>query len=362
MKCYITRTGSFLPGEPVDNASLPLYLGDLEGEESIRKKILRMNGIKLRYYALDHAQNPTHDVYELAALAAERCLGAAKIAISYLSAGSTNTPWVAPGISSHLHARLAQRGLVSGPVEINSNSGICTSSSQALINASRAVQSGDHRVALCVGVDQPSDILKSSVIQPPDDRDHPQGIAQSKWFMSVFLRSMLSDGAGAFLLQDEPSPHGISYKMNWSHSRSFANEAPRCMTLDNRTLLLSQDVNVLAQHMEPCVRQMIVGAFAASGEEISDYRMILPHLSSLYFKRLMHGVVEKLCKGQAPDYWTNLETSGNTGAASIFILLDAFTRARPPAHGDKILLFIPESGQFNFVMVSLTAIHDAQPL
>ena len=56
------------------------------------------------------------------------------------------------------------------------------------------------------------------------------------------------------------------------------------------------------------------------------------------------------------DYWTNLETSGNTGAASIFIMLDEYTRTNRPEDGDRILLFIPESGQFNFVVISLTAI------
>ena len=37
-------------------------------------------------------------------------------------------------------------------------------------------------------------------------------------------------------------------------------------------------------------------------------------------------------------------------------MLDDFTRTRPPADGDRILLFVPESGQFNFVLISLTAI------
>lgn len=357
MNAYITRTGSFLPGEKIGNADLPSFMGELDGEADFRRKILRMNRIKFRHYALDHNQNPTHDIYELAALAAGTCLGADTDEISHLSAGSTNTPWVGPGISSILHDRLAAKGLVSGALEINSNSGICSSSAQALVNSSRAIRSGDHRRSLCIGVEQPSAILKSSFIQPPDDRHlHPEKPTESKWFMSVFLRSMLSDGAGAFLLENAPPSTGISYRINWTHSRSFAHATPLCMTLESRSLLLSQDVSILAQHLAPCVREALSGAMASNGDQLSAYQIILPHLSSFYFKNHMLDAIADMSGGQTIPHWTNLETTGNTGAASIFIMLDDFTRTRPPADGDRILLFVPESGQFNFVLISLTAI------
>lgn len=355
MNAYITRTGSFLPGEIIDNASLPSFMGELDGEADVRRKILRMNGIKSRHYALDPNQNPTHDVYELAALAAEACLGAGTHEIGHLSAGSTNTPWVGPGISSLLHDRLAAKGLVSGALEINSNSGICSSSAQALVNSSRAIRSGDHHRSLCIGVEQPSAILKSSFIRPPEDRHlHLEKPTESKWFMSVFLRSMLSDGAGAFLLESEPDAAHISYRINWTHSRSFAHAAPLCMGLESGSLLLSQDVSILAKHLAPCVREAITGAMASHGDHLSAYQTILPHLSSFYFRNLMLGAIAET--GETIPHWTNLETAGNTGAASIFIMLDEFTRTRPPANGDRILLFVPESGQFNFVLISLTAI------
>ena len=358
MNCYITGTGSFLPGEPVANAAIVEFMGELPDEASVRRKILRMNGIKSRHYALDRDQSATHDVYEMAALATRNCLGGEAAAFSYLSAGSTNTPLVGPGLSSILHSRLARHGLIAADLEINSNSGICTSSAQALVNACRAVASGDHSEALCIGVEQPSDILKSSVIRPPDDRDqHLENPTGSKWFMSVFLRSMLSDGAGAALIRDRPATGGISYRVNWSYSRSFAHETPLCMSLESRSLLLSQDVAVLARHMKPCVDKLMRGAMARHGESLADYRVVLPHLSSFYFKSYMLDVLTELGQGALIDYWTNLETAGNTGAASIFIMLDEYTRRHPPAHGEKVLLFIPESGQFNFVVISLTTIH-----
>lgn len=358
MNCFLTRTGAYLPGDPVTNEEIPNYLGSFEGEEETRSKILRMNGILSRHYALDLQQNATEDLYEMSSAAAIECLGEepTPAPISYLSAGSTNTPLVGPGLSSLLHDRLAMAGKLPHPVEINSNSGICTASAQALINGVRAVASGEHKAALCIGAEQPSDILKSTSMNPMDDRSEHEDIRQSKWFMSIFLRSMLSDGAGAFLLENQPAESGLSFKVNWTYSRSFANQAPLCMKLENRTLLLSQDVTILADHLPSVTREIVAGAFRANHDDLSSYKCVLPHLSSFFFKRYLLGTLREFCGGNAADYWTNLETVGNTGAASIYIMLDEYVKTQSLDDGDKIVLFIPESGQFNFAIISLTAI------
>lgn len=357
MNAYITRIGSFLPGEKIDNDCLPQFMGELEGEADVRKIILRMNGIRSRHYALNRDQEPTHDVYDLAVNAAENCLEPGSQEIDHLSAGSTNTPMIGPGISSILHSRLSLKGILTKGIEINSNSGICASSAQALVNSSRAIRCGDHNSSLCIGVEQPSAILKSTFIKPPSDREtHIGSLTGSKWFMSVFLRSMLSDGAGAFLLKDQPREKGISYRINWTHSHSFAHTAPLCMSLEGGSLRISQDVSILTEHLGPCVREVVSGAMVANGDSLASYDIILPHLSSFSFKHHLMGVLEEMCEGNPVSHWTNLETAGNTGAASIFIMLDEFTRTQSPINGDRIMLFIPESGQFNFVLISLTAI------
>ncbi len=361
MSAFITRTGAFLPGEAVDNASIPTYLGTMLGEAKVRDRVLRANGIKKRHYALDRQQNATHDVYELAATAVEDCLERVDLdgPITYLSAGSTNTPFSGPGLSSMLHGELEKRGLIEHPLEINSNAGICTSAAQSLVNACRAVQSGDHSHALCVGVEQASAVLKSKAIKPVYDvAQMVRDVRQSKWFMSIFLRFMLSDGAGAFLVQDKPLKVGPSFEVEWTHSRSFAHEAPLCMKLDNKSSLLSQDIGVLMKYMGPCIKKVVAEAMGKNDDHISGYKVILPHLSSFFFRRQMFDVFKSLAEGsdQEIDYWTNLETVGNTGSASIFIMLDEYVRTHQLTHGDRILLFIPESGRFNFVLVSLTAI------
>jgi len=357
--CYITRTGSYLPGEPVDNENIQRYLGTVLGERRVRSKILKANGIQLRHYALDQKQNETYSLYEMAALAVRNCLpaDATPLQVNYLSAGTTHAPLLAPGVSSILHDQLSKGKVISHALEINSNSGICSSGAQAIVNAARAVKSGDSATAICVGVEQSSAGLKSKSFRTTYDipvmlRD----VRASKWFMSVFLRFMLSDGAGAFLLEPQPGAQGISLKVNWTYSRSFANEAPLCMHINSNTMILSQDIKTLAKYMAPLSKKAVEGALCEHDEKLEMYSMVLPHMSSYYFEPSVKRILAGLSPNREMPYWTNLRTAGNTGAASIFIMLDEYLKTKPVKSGDRLLLFVPESGQFNYVLISLTVV------
>jgi 3-oxoacyl-[acyl-carrier-protein] synthase III len=358
-ECYITSTGSYLPGEPVDNESIGKYLGTVIGEGSIRDKILHANGIQSRHYALDKKQNATHTLYELAAEAVKDCLPQDRnsLNVNYLSAGTTHAPLLAPGLSSILHDQLSKDKLIGHPLEINSNSGICSSGAQAIVNAARAVKSGDAQAAICVGVEQPSVGLKSKAFRTTYDIPAIlRNVRSSRWFMSVFLRFMLSDGAGAFLLEQQPSGQGLSLKVNWTYSRSFANQAPLCMQLPSNPMILSQDVKILARYMVPLSHKALEDALCEHEERLDSYTIFLPHMSSYYFEPAVRKTLAKLSPNRVVPYWTNLRTAGNTGAASIFIMLDEYLKTHPVAAGDRLLLFVPESGQFNYVIISLSVV------
>jgi 3-oxoacyl-[acyl-carrier-protein] synthase-3 len=366
MSTFITGTGSFLPGPPIGNNSIEEYLGIIEGEQLVRRQVLAVNGIRTRHYALDTDQNETFDVYQLGVLAAQNCLkGLAPIApISYLSAGTTHAPYSGPGIASIVHSQLAQQAIIPEPVEVNSNSGICTSSATGVINAFRAIQSGVHQTALCIGAEQSTQALKSTAFRIIKDTETMErDLKRSQWFMSVFLRFMLSDGAGAWLLESQSREDRTCFKINWTFSRSYASEAPLCMHYDNRSARLSQDVDILSKHLFVFAKTFVTECFERHQERLDSYQIILPHLSSYFFQRKMERLIKQLCgdKGAQPTTWTNLATAGNTGAASIFVMLDQFVRTQQSKAGDRFLLFIPESGQFNFVMISLTQVNSIQP-
>ena len=215
--CYITKTAAFLPGAAVENDAIERHLGSVGGDTEIRDQVLALNGIKQRYYAQNDKQQQTYNLYELASQAVS-LLNLEEIEsareITYLSAGTTYAPLAAPGFASILHDHLRHQSLLDYPVEISSHAGICTSGAAAMVSAIRAINSGYHKSALCVSAEQPSAILKASAITPVDDRSEHNKLRNSQWFMSVFLRYMLSDGAGAIMLRDTPTKNGVSLRVN----------------------------------------------------------------------------------------------------------------------------------------------------
>jgi 3-oxoacyl-[acyl-carrier-protein] synthase-3 len=128
------------------------------------------------------------------------------------------------------------------------------------------------------------------------------------------------------------------------------------MKLESKPLMLSQNITVLAKYMAPLSRKAVEGALCEHQETLDCYDMVLPHMSSYYFEPSVKKIMAELSPNREVPYWTNLHTAGNTGAASIFIMLDEYMKTQPVSKGDRILLFVPESGQFNYVLISLTVV------
>jgi 3-oxoacyl-[acyl-carrier-protein] synthase-3 len=55
----------------------------------------------------------------------------------------------------------------------------------------------------------------------------------------------------------------------------------------------------------------------------------------------------------------NLRTKGNTGSASIYIMVDELLPSGRLKHGDRLLCFIPESGRFTGSLMHLTVVDHA---
>ena len=61
-------------------------------------------------------------------------------------------------------------------------------------------------------------------------------------------------------------------------------------------------------------------------------------------------------QGLTEEQFTNLSAKGNTGSASIFIILEELFRSNRIAPGDTILCFVPESARFSAAYALLTAV------
>jgi 3-oxoacyl-[acyl-carrier-protein] synthase-3 len=361
-----------LPGPPIGNDEIEDVLGRVEGKPSrLKGRILKSNGIQTRHYAIDRAQRTTHSNADMAAAAARKCLEDSPLpasSIGMLSCATTQGDLVAPGFGSLVQAEL---GLPA--VELLTAHGICSSSVMAIKAAANALRLGEHRSALVVVSELASRLLKSS-------RYEAAGGHATVDFNSEFLRWMLSDGAGACLL--ESAPRGQCLRVDWIRTFSHADAFPTCMEIgapadrsDGRTwqdyptyaqaeaagaLLIRQDVRLLEQ----MVKLGVDGALRLIEEGVlcvRDVDYFLCHYSSHHFRGPIAELLEMSGASIPQEKWfTNLYTRGNTGAASILIMLDEFLREGRAAPGERILCMVPESGRFNTAYMHFTVIGGAE--
>jgi 3-oxoacyl-[acyl-carrier-protein] synthase-3 len=399
---YLTGRGAYLPGEPLDNDEIVRRLGG-SASEAVRQRVLAANGIRRRHYALDEDGRTTMLNEELAAAAVALALkdrGLSIEDVSLLATGTTQPDLPVPGFASMVHGRLG-----GGPMELLSAAGVCASGMAALRGAASAVRLGEHNRAVAVGSELASRSLRHSRYAAAGARAR---------FDAEFLRWTLSDGAGAVVLEPAPRPDGTSLRLDWMHLVSYAHEYPVCMQaglavdalgsprlglagpvsprpelaglgsargvadgavgsvvsaaagqtwLDQPDaasaeragmLVLRQDVRALPHLFEVGLREYAAlirrGRFAPA-----DIDHVLCHYSAAHFRDQIFSSLRQADLLIPEDRWfSNLDSRGNTGAASIFVMLDeAWPRFRP---GERILLIVPESGRFTFAFAHLTCV------
>jgi len=365
MSAYITSTGMYLPGEPVDNEAIESVLGVVHGKPSrLRKKILSSNGIKARHYAMDCKQRTTISNTEMAGKAGQACIDNSQLSksrIGLLSCATSQGDLVLPGFGSMVQASLKLKG-----VELNTSHGICSSGMMALKYAYNSFANNEHDAALVIASELASRLFKAARYEVTED--------SSPDFNAEFLRWMLSDGAGAMLL--EPRPRGLCFEINWIKSYSHADAFPVCMSVglprdpqDTRSwqdyptyaeaeasgaLMIRQDVRLLDNVVKLGVDGFL-NLIDQNLVNIDSINHVLCHFSSEYFKSQIFELLEKAGAAIPESKWyTNLYERGNTGCASLFIMLDEFANTQSYKEGDKIICMVPESGRFNNVYMMLT--------
>src|SRR5689334_22597701 len=122
---YITNTALFVPNEPVPNDDMELYLGYINGKPSKSKKIvLRNNGIKTRYYALEKGGKITHTNAQMTAEAVRNLFkddpGQLK-KLELLSCGTSSPDQMMPSHGVMVHGWLPE----AEAIEVVSPSGVC---------------------------------------------------------------------------------------------------------------------------------------------------------------------------------------------------------------------------------------------
>jgi 3-oxoacyl-[acyl-carrier-protein] synthase III len=198
---YLTATGAFYPGEPVDNAHIDEFVAPLNGTSPrLKRRILAENGIERRYYATGPDGQTRFGAARMAIEAIRDCLGRADVDlhdVDMLCTGTSGGDATLPGF-----ANMVQGELGAPPMTVSSHAGVCAAGLAALQHAAMALESGRAARALVATSEVPSRLF--------------------------FLRWMLSDAAGAWLL--ESAPRGAqSLKLVGVHLRSFSGDYPVCM-------------------------------------------------------------------------------------------------------------------------------------
>jgi 3-oxoacyl-[acyl-carrier-protein] synthase-3 len=374
---FITSLGKFLPGEPISNEQIEDYLGKVRGRPSrARSRVLSQNGITQRYYAIDREQRSRFRNWDLAVNAIKDALSRSPITLSemdLLVTATTQADLVLPGFASQVHRALG------GPAcEVTSIHGICSSGMQALRTASLQVATGEAERAVVCASELVSRLLKAG------HYEEVAGGPNALPFEAEFLRWMLSDGAGAAVLQDKPHPTRPSLKVEWIDIRSHANRYELGMYVGAHrgtdgefgtgwidypsfteaaaagVFTIKQDI----RRLESLVGLGVDGFFALMDQgriKPAEIDWCLIHYSSQYFKKPIVDLLQKGGVRIPEDRWfTNLSTKGNTGCASIFLMLEELVNEGRAKPGERIFCMVPESGGFITCYAMLTVVPPAR--
>jgi len=373
---YLKSAGLHLPGTPIDNDGMDAYIAPLNRTSGrIKQRILAENGIKQRYYAIDTQGNTTLSNAAMAARAATACLANGKVAlsqISLLASGSGGGDTLMPGFANMIQGELAAQ-----PLETLSVHGICVAGVGAMQAVAQSIElDSGHTLGLAVASEMPSRLFKRSRFA---SRDYNID------FDSHFLRWMLSDGAGAVLLGRRDAPgnmfDGVQLRLRWIHQKSFAGDYPVCMQLGlsedrtrshldysswgeaeaNGALSVRQDIRLLPHLFDVGIHEY-VQLVRQGWFEPEKIQHFLCHYSSEKFIPVIAELMEKAGLVIPQErWWSNLAWRGNTGAASILVMLAEFLQTKTLTPGEQILCFIPESGRFTSSYMLLEVEASDQP-
>jgi len=374
---YITRSAVCLPNPPVENDQVETILGQVgERPSRARRVVQRSNGIRRRYYVIDPATGkPNYTNASLTATAVRGLVGDGfKLDdLACLVCGTSNPDQLMPNHAVMVHGELG------APVcEAVATAGVCLSGATALKYGWMSVASGGTRNAVVTGSEVASLVLLAQNYGVERANGVPVLEADSELaFERDFLRWMLSDGAGALLLEPEPR-HGLNLRVDWIDIFSYAHELPACMYMGaekqsdgtlrgwmgysacergaNSVFTLKQDVRLLNDSVVDYTLvkplQRVIAQRSLSAREVDWF---LPHMSSEYFRApVADGIARAGLPIPAERWFTNLEWVGNVGSASVYIMLDELLKSGKLREGQHLLCFVPESGRFSSGFIYLT--------
>jgi 3-oxoacyl-[acyl-carrier-protein] synthase III len=191
---------------------------------------------------------------------------------------------------------------------------------------------------------------------------------------------MLSDGAGALLVEPQPREDTTSLRIEWIEIFSYANEMQTCMyagaekrpdgtlrswmsfppeeSASRSVMAIKQDVRLLNERIiHYTVERGLTDLRTRRPVFADQIDHFMPHYSSAFFRDRVYEGMKKVSFDIPQERWfTNLATKGNTGSAALYIMLEELMHSGQLRSGEKILCYVPESGRFSVAYLLLTVV------
>jgi 3-oxoacyl-[acyl-carrier-protein] synthase-3 len=302
----IIGTGSYVPDKIVTNEDLASLGCDADW-------IVQRTGIRQRRHA-----PPEMTTSDLAVIAAERCLAAAKANrsdIDLLVFATLSPDRLLPATAAAVQHRL---GLNCGAFDV---SAACAGFTYALATAMQFVACGTSKRALVIGAD-----TNSRIVSPTDVKTYP----------------LFGDGAGAVLLAPgSPEQGALAYTLGSDGSgggmlcrRVGGAEQPFQVGSPEGSWLLEMDGRPVFKWAVRVVEESTRQILQASGLSSEQINCWLLHQANV---RILDAAIEALDIDRERVVM-HMDRYGNTSAASIPIALDETLRAGGIRRGDHLVM------------------------
>lgn len=301
----ITGTGSYLPGDPVDNNALIAA----KGLDSSDEWIVERTGIRTRHLAPAGIA-----ASDLALVACQRALEAAGCQpndIDLIVLATSTPDFIFPSTATILQDKL---GITNGAAAFDLQA-VCSGFIYALATADKFIRSGSHKRALVVGAEVFSRIL--------DWQDRGTCV-------------LFGDGAGAIVLEasDQPGIHATALHADGRHRDILAVAGHLSGGQPIGDPLLRMDGQAVFKFAVKVLAEVAEEVVAAAGMAKEQIDWLVPHQANI---RIMQSTAKKLHLPPEKVIVT-VDRHGNTSAASIPLAFDEAVRSGKLRAGETALL------------------------
>jgi 3-oxoacyl-[acyl-carrier-protein] synthase-3 len=349
----ILSTGGYLPGDPLDNATLEKYVGPLPDD------VLDGIQVKTRYWMIDpvtgkHLINNSRMAERASRQALERA-GVEPDEVDLIVVCTATPEYTLPNVATTLQHYLGLESVAA--IEIR---GACAGWVQALDLARRQLADGTARTALVVGSDVASPLLAPLFL----GKDPARVRMRDRLTLYTF-----GDGAGAVVMRAEPAGESADefafvnacvggLRKPGMEIIGGGTDVPQAEQLLRRQLIqMKIDVPGTSTFGPQVFVRAIREMARKDGRALGEFdAIVLPEGNADYFADEFEaaGLSAEENQALAGRIVENLADVGATGSAAVPLSLDAGWTSGRIRPGDRIVLLGIEASRFVYTGLSVT--------